>query len=111
MQRLKLERNKLFSIATTPTPQRKKENVAISLIAERKKKKNVLALKQVLRSGGYFRVKTLEKYAPLWIQDNCVFINLSELMYNNTRKWLFFFDWLKDGAAFSVNRAAPALTN
>ena len=101
----------MFSIATTPTPQRKKENVAISLIAARKKEKNVLALKPVLRSGGYFRVKTLEKYAPLWIQDNIVFINLSELMYNNTRKWLFFFDWLKDGAAFSVNRAAPALTN
>ena len=83
----------MFSIATTPTPQRKKENVAILLIAARKKKeKNVLALKPVLRSGGYFRVKTLEKYAPLWIQDNIVFINLSELMYNNTRKWLFFFD-------------------
>ena len=24
--------------------------------------------------------------------DRIVFINLSELMYNNTRKWLFFFD-------------------
>ena len=45
MQRLKLERNKLFSIATTPTPQRKKENVAISLIAARKKKKKCIGLK------------------------------------------------------------------
>ena len=53
--------------------------------------------------------------------DRIVFINLSKLMYN-TGTWLFFFDWLKDGAGSgsyqlkigsgaALISAAPALTN